>query len=264
MRSNSRLMAMLALSLLVSACGGDDSKPNKDTSGHGDGDQGDGDANGNLDGGTEGDGDDQTGSDGGGDGDQQNMDAGADAEIIVDPFEGLPDAGQDAGPDGSVISADDRLALAVEAKLRKCEVVVGAGPFNAGKVEDNYDRCVGSCITSASCSNLKNAFCGGVVNAFSNCTKACNTHPADGFLCADGVTRIRHTAVCDDGVLASDAKCPGGDDELNCEKFTCDDGDKISAKYRCDGTSVEGAKSSLFGCKDGSDEKGCAVACPAP
>jgi|GEM_PF-7055049 len=259
---------MLALSLLAGACG-DDAKP-KTQGGHvgagdGDGDaQDDGGSRGGDGGPSSGDGDgDQPGSMDAGDGDVElGLDAGDDAEV-PDPFEGLPDAGDNAGPDGSVISEDDRLALAVEAKLRKCGTVVGEGPFNVGLVEDDYDRCVGSCVVNSSCSNLTRNLCGGETNAYGNCTANCSTRPADGFLCNDG-SRIRHTAVCDDDLLAKDAKCPGGEDELNCEKFTCKDGDKISMKYRCDGTSVEGAKASILGCKDGSDEVGCAVACPAP
>lgn len=170
----------------------------------------------------------------------------------------------DAGSDANVEMPDpDRvLAAAVEAKLRDCGIV-GEGPFNVGSVEDSFDRCIGECITTASCEALDQTLCDLKSSSFSACNTACHDEdgnvpiPEDGYVCADG-SRIPHTAVCDDGVVMD---CPGGEDEQNCPKFTCADGDVISAKYRCDGYLVMGAQASLFGCKDGSDEVGCAPLC---
>jgi len=258
-----RLVALAVLTL-APACGEDSVNNGNSMNDGGGGEGGDGDqvtmdassmGGGDGDQQQQGDGDDDAGD---GDGGVIDLDAAPDGEV-VDPFEDLPDA----GPDGSVLSEDEKLALAMEAKLRKCKLVTGDGWFNVGLVEDDLDRCVAQCITAPTtfCSHLKGRLCDDKVTPFTNCLAGCKNVPtSDFFVCADGKTRIPRAAVCDDGAL--EQRCPGGEDEANCpDKFTCDNGDVISAKFVCDGTFVNG-DASVGGCKDQSDEKqDCAIFC---
>jgi hypothetical protein len=195
--------------------------------------------------------------------DAATPDAAAEDAAVVEQDAGTDAEVPDPGPDPK----DVKLAADVEAKLRSCDVV-GSGTFNAGKVEDAFDRCIGNCIVSASCAVLSNAFCPPPVfgtsadNAFVACQNNCYGQPIpeDGFVCNDGSV-IYHLMVCDDGLFSLD--CPGGEDEMNCgAPFVCANGDQISSKYRCDGVKIDPLSvNSIGGCKDGSDEVGCAPLC---
>lgn len=199
--------------------------------------------------------------------DTSELDGGSDAEEPPSPMPeaSTPDASDaagataepDAGDAGEVAppapTEDELLAQAMEAKLRQCEIVKGSGYFNVGLVQDEWDRCIARCIVDIGCTDLRFQFCLNIGDVYKNCHNACPTSPADGFLCGDG-TRIPHHGVCDGD--DTPYKCPGHEDELNCETWACDNGEYVSARAVCDGSSDKAA------CADGSDEEhNCATWC---
>jgi hypothetical protein len=194
-----------------------------------------------------------------------------DANLPGDASAGEQDAApEDAGP---ALTEDEKLAKALEDRLRACGVVTGMAPFNVGKVEDEFDRCVANCAVEANCADLRGALCGTSDDAspYGSCSGAClkqfldhvGSYPSDGFVCDTGHV-IPHMYVCDDGkALDCNAfrviKRPVSDDEVGCSKFTCKSGApaQISRKFVCDGL----AGTENGGCSDGSDEEGCASFC---
>jgi hypothetical protein len=136
--------------------------------------------------------------------------------------------------------------------LRECNVL-GAGTYNDGTIEDDFDRCAIKCMLDTPCADLKLQLCSGTErdpkSAYVKCTNAClASTTASQFRCSDGST-IPHSFVCD---LLED--CPDGEDEdEDCGQYKCANGETVSAEHvRCDG---------VVDCGDSSDETGCAAVC---
>lgn len=193
-------------------------------------------------------------------------DGDSDANQDAGPTEGHDASQSDSSDGGTPLSADQKLAKAMYDKMISCGVVSGvsaARPYNIGTAEDDTDRCVGNCILAAPCSELNGLLCGNEGNDFAVCVGNCPAVPDDGFHCGDPAnTVIPHFAVCDQDREA--LRCPNGRDEdpaVCADKlFVCDDGDKVSKNFVCNGSKAKG-NVSVGGCKDGSDENCCAVVC---
>jgi hypothetical protein len=161
----------------------------------------------------------------------------------------IADAGSPLADSGSTGSATDRaLQEMTIAKLKTCGAFEPSADPSTYAIEDEFDRCIGRCLLTASCSEFKALACDEDENALARCADKCPDPPADGFRCNDG-SRIAHAALCD---LFDD--CESGEDELNCGQYRCKNGEIVPAKSaRCD---------SNLDCEDGTDESGCSFVCP--
>jgi len=169
---------------------------------------------------------------------------------------GGSDTGTDIGSEadgGNALPEDEDAALrrALLDKGVACSVVENDIPeARFRRIEDDYDRCVATCIIGAPCDSVANYYCNpGQQDSLATCIGSCSTGPADGFECADG-TKIPHAFVCD--ITLGD--CPGTDDEgKQCGTYSCDDGQVLySDDLRCD---------AFPHCSDGSDELRCGLTC---
>lgn len=158
--------------------------------------------------------------------------------------------GGNGGSSAPSNSADTKLASDIVAKQKGCKVYEGpsANPAN-DTIQDEFDRCLGTCVLAASCEELKDVECADSPQESNllTCAKKCPAAPKDGFECADG-TKIPRASVCD-----GDQNCASAEDEDGCDGYTCANGEKLSNdEARCD---------QIDDCSDGSDETGCANLC---
>jgi hypothetical protein len=128
-------------------------------------------------------------------------------------------------------------------RLTACGVLTGTRL--AGCTDDApILPCVMACLEGATCTEVAANYCMGAFNAFAGCLNECqDSLPPPEFVCDDG-SRISARWRCD-GV----PDCPNGEDE-KCPPgtFTCADGLSIPAGWRCDG---------VTDCSGGEDERDC-------
>lgn len=125
----------------------------------------------------------------------------------------------------------------LSSRLRDCDLL-STGPVNELLVPDTDNaRCIGECLTEASCPQLSGFVCGDT-----SLTEQCRDQCSPSAACADGA-EIPIRLVCN-GMN----NCADGRDEADCETFTCDDGTSIPSGLRCNYNRE---------CADGTDEQGC-------
>ncbi len=107
-------------------------------------------------------------------------------------------------------------------------------------VNDHTTQCQASCFVNATCTELQDALCNDMANAFVSCLISC---PTEQLPCGDGTT-YPPSYECD-----GFSDCASGVDEADCD-FPCGDGSTVPADYRCDG---------FTDCASGADEANCAT-----
>lgn len=114
--------------------------------------------------------------------------------------------------------------------LTDCAVIEGTRLKGCAD-DDPKLECVAACVPKVSCDEVKATYCFNADNAYADCLEECSKaeQPPE-FTCGDG-SKVSARFRCD-GV----ADCPGGEDE-DCPTgtFTCANGVAIPAGWYCDG-----------------------------